>query len=118
VENEPARVDAYLAALPDDQRVALERLRATIRGAAPGATEGIAYQMPAFYNGRRFLVSYAAFKNHCSFFPASGTVRDKLGDELRGFFDGKGTLRFTPSAPLPDDLVGRIVQIRLDETSG
>jgi len=112
-----ARVEAYLAALPTDQRAALERLRAVIRRAAPGATEGIAYQMPAFYNGAKYLVSYAAFKDHCSFFPASGTVRDKLGDELRRYFSGKGTLQFKPEEPLPDKLVERIVAIRLEETA-
>ena len=112
-----ARVEAYLAALPTDQRAALERLRAVIRRAAPSATEGIAYQMPAFYNGAKYLVSYAAFKDHCSFFPASGTVRDKLGDELRRYFSGKGTLQFKPEEPLPDKLVERIVAIRLEETA-
>ena len=112
-----ARVEAYLAALPTDQRAALERLRAVIRRAAPSATEGIAYQMPAFYNGAKYLVSYAAFKDHCSFFPASGTVRDKLGDELRRYFSGKGTLQFKPEEPLPDELVERIVAIRLEETA-
>ena len=74
-----------------------------------GATEGIAYQMPAFYNGAKYLVSYAAFRDHCSFFPASGTVRDKVGDELRGYFSGKGTIQFMHDAPLPDDLIERIV---------
>lgn len=112
-----ARVEAYLAAFPADQRAALERLRAVIRRAAPSATEGIAYQMPAFYNGAKYLVSYAAFKDHCSFFPASGTVRDKLGDELRRYFSGKGTLQFKPEEPLPDELVERIVAIRLEETA-
>ena len=112
-----ARVEVYLAALPADQRAALQRLRTVIRRAAPGATEGVAYQMPAFYNGKKFLVSYAAFKDHCSFFPASGTMLDKLGDELRHYFTGKGTLQFKPEEPLPDDLVARIVAIRLEETA-
>jgi uncharacterized protein YdhG (YjbR/CyaY superfamily) len=112
-----ARVEAYLAALPAGQRAALEHLRRIIRRAAPGATEGIAYQMPAFYNGAKYLVSYAAFRDHCSFFPASGTVRDKVGDELRGYFSGKGTIQFMHDAPLPDDLIERIVAIRLEETA-
>ena len=118
MKSEPERVEAYLAALPDDQRTALERLRATIRSAAPNATEGIAYQMPAFYSGSRFLVSYAAFKSHLSFFPASGTVMDKLGEELRGYFSGKGTLQFKPAEPLPDELVRQILAIRLEEVAG
>ena len=104
-----ARVDAYLAALPDDQRAALERLRANIKAAAPDAVEAISYSMPAFRLGRRVLVYYAAFSDHLSLFPASGSVRDKLGEELRGYFSGKGTIRFTPQQPLPDDLLREIL---------
>jgi uncharacterized protein YdhG (YjbR/CyaY superfamily) len=115
VRNEPERVDAYLAALPDEQRTALERVRATIRRVVPGADEGIAYQMPAFYFSGRYLVSYAAFKSHLSFFPASGTVQEKLADELRAHFSGKGTIQFTPDEPIPDDLIEEIVRVRLDE---
>jgi uncharacterized protein YdhG (YjbR/CyaY superfamily) len=115
VKSEPERVEAYLAALPAEARAALEALRATIRDAAPGAVEGIAYQMPAFYSGGKFLVSYAAFKKHLSFFPASGTVMERLGEDLRGYFSGKGTLQFTPDKPLPDELVRAIVAIRLEE---
>ena len=69
-------IEAYMAALPDDQRAVLEALRATIRAAAPEATEQIAYDMPAFKANGRFLVSYAAYKDHFSLFPASGAVLD------------------------------------------
>jgi len=111
----PASVEAYLAALPEDSRAALEKLRKTIRSAAPNATETIAYQMPAFKEDGRLLVSYAAFKDHCSLFPASGTVRDRVGQELRPYFSGKGTIKFRPGKPLPAALVKRIVKIRLEE---
>jgi uncharacterized protein YdhG (YjbR/CyaY superfamily) len=67
----PTSVEGYLAALPEEQRDALEKLRKTIRVAAPTATETISYQMPAFKQDGRFLVSYAAFKDHCSLYPAS-----------------------------------------------
>ena len=109
-------VEAYLTALPDDQRSVLEALRATIRAAAPGAVESIAYGMPAFRANGRFLVSYAAFKRHFSLFPASGAVLDALGDEVTPFLAGKGTIRFTAADPLPADLVTRIVTVRLAET--
>jgi hypothetical protein len=58
----PTSVDEYMAALPEDRRAVLEELRRTVKAAAPGATETIAYQMPALRSGDRFLVSYAAFK--------------------------------------------------------
>jgi uncharacterized protein YdhG (YjbR/CyaY superfamily) len=114
----PSTVEEYLAALPDDRRVVLEELRATIRAAAPEATETIAYQMPALRShGGRFLVSYAAFKRHSSLFPASGAVVDALGEELTPWLSGKGTIRFPVDRPIPLDLVTRIVTVRLAEAA-
>lgn len=110
-------VEAYLESLPADQRTVLEALRATIRAAAPEATEQIAYDMPAFKANGRILVSYAAFTRHFSLFPASQAVRDALGEEVTPFFAGKGTLRFTAADPLPADLVATIVAVRLAETA-
>jgi uncharacterized protein YdhG (YjbR/CyaY superfamily) len=108
-------VDDYLAALPKTTRTALEGLRGTIRAAAPGATETVSYQMPAFKLDGRFLVSFAAFKDHCSLFPASGKVMETLGDELAPYFSGKGTLRFTVDEPIPTELVKKIVKVRIGE---
>ncbi len=108
-------VDDYLTALPPDQRAALEHVRATIRAAAPDATEAISYGMPAFKQNGRGLVGYAAFKAHCSLFPMSSAVIAGLAGELEGFATSKGTIRFTPGAPLPDALITRIVRARLAE---
>jgi uncharacterized protein YdhG (YjbR/CyaY superfamily) len=113
----PTSVEDYLAALPEEQRAALEKLRKTIRVAAPEATETISYQMPAFKNQGRFLVSYAAFKDHCSFFPASNAVMAALGEELKPYFSGKGTLRFTTDKPLPAALVKKIAKARIEENA-
>ena len=111
----PTTVDEYIAALPDDRRAAMEELRRTIRAAAPGATESIAYLMPAFRTHGQFLVSYAAFKNHYSLFPASEAVVDALGDELTPYLAGKGTLRFAADKPIPTATVTKIVEIRVAE---
>jgi uncharacterized protein YdhG (YjbR/CyaY superfamily) len=111
---DPAAVEAYLASVPEKQRAALEKIRRTIRAAAPEATETISYQMPAFKDHGRYLVSYAAFKDHCSLFPGSGVI-ESLGDELRPFVSGRGTLRFTPEKPIPATLVRKIVKARLAE---
>lgn len=113
----PPSVDDYLAALPEGPRTALERLRKTIKSAAPDATETISYQMPAFEQDGRFLVSYAAFKHHCSLFPASEAVMDALGEELEPYFSGKGTIRFQADKPLPAALVKKIVKVRLEENA-
>jgi len=115
--NKPASVDAYIAALPERPRKVLEALRATIRTAAPDATETINYDMPAFRQDDRFLVSFAAYKKHCSLFPASGRVMEELGPEVGPYFSGRGTLRFTVDDPIPSELVAKIVKIRLLEVS-
>lgn len=78
----PTSVEDYLSALPEGSHAALEKLRRTIKAAAPEATETISYQMPAFKHHGRFLMSYAAVKDHCSLFPASKAVREALGEEL------------------------------------
>ncbi len=108
-------IDEYIAALPEDQAQSLAALRRTVAAAAPDAVEAISYSMPAFKIGKRVLIYYAAFKDHLSLFPASGSVMDKLGAPLQAYFTGKGTLQFTPDKPLPDDLVRQIVAIRREE---
>ena len=112
----PDSVDEYLAALPDDRRTTMEGLRQTINAAAPDAVETIAYQMPALRTtGGQFLVSYAAYKNHYSFFPASGAIVEALGDALTPFLAGQATIRFPASRPIPLALVTRIVEVRVAE---
>jgi uncharacterized protein YdhG (YjbR/CyaY superfamily) len=108
-----AQIDAMLAGLPADQRAALQDLRRTIAAAAPGAEEAISYSMPAFRYRGHSLVSYAAFKAHCSFFPMSGELIETHRDELAGYATSKGTLQFTPERPIPRDLVERIVRERM-----
>ena len=114
----PATVDDYLATLPGDRRAAVEELRRTINAAAPDATESIAYEMPALRShGGQFLVSYAAYKNHYSLFPASGAVVEALGEELTPYLAGKGTIRFPASRPIPIPLVTKVVKIRVAENA-
>jgi uncharacterized protein YdhG (YjbR/CyaY superfamily) len=107
-------VEAYLQALPQPMRLALERLRKLIREAAPDAEEVISYQMPGFRH-QGVLVTYAAFTDHCSFFPMSPAVLEAYTGELTGFVTSKGTIRFTPEKPLPEALVKRIVRARVAE---
>jgi uncharacterized protein YdhG (YjbR/CyaY superfamily) len=108
-------VDEYMAGLPEDRRAAMELLRRTIRAAAPATTEAISYNMPAFKLDGRFFVSYEAFKRHYSLFPWTDAMVDELGDELKPYAVGKGTLRFAADQPIPVDLVTRIIEIRLRE---
>lgn len=110
--------DAYLAALPADQRAALQRLRAQILAAAPEAREVFSYGVPAFRVGSgqgKVLVGYAAMKAHCGFYVFEGDLVRRFKDRLAGFSTAKGTIRFTPDAPLPAALVAEIVAARLAE---
>jgi len=106
-------IDEYLDALPEKEMMALHKLRKVIKSVAPHAEEVISYGMPAFkYHG--MLVYFAAFKNHCSFFPGSSQII-KLYDELKPFKTAKGTIQFTADKPLPVALVRKIVKARMEE---
>jgi uncharacterized protein YdhG (YjbR/CyaY superfamily) len=113
-----ASVDAYMVGLPADRRVAMEKLRAAIRAAAPAATEAISYNMPAFRLNGKFFVSYDAFKRHYSLFPWTDAMVGELGAEVAPYAVGQGTLRFPADEPIPIDLVRRIVEIRLRDFEG
>lgn len=111
-----AKINAYLAGVPPDQRDALQSLRKTIAAAAPEAEEGLSYGVPAFRYRGRPLVSYVAAKAHCSFFPMSPKVVDDHRAELTAFDLAKGTIRFEPDHPIPADVVRSIVRDRMAET--
>ena len=110
-------VDDYLAALPDERRRAMEQIRAAVRAGAPEAHEVISYGMPALRSHGQFLVSYDAFKRHYSLFPSSQGVVDGLGDAIRPYLAGKGTIRFPADQPIPVELIRRIAEIRFGENA-
>ena len=110
-------VDEYMAQLPDDRRAVMEQLRSTIRSAAPDATEVISYNMPAFRLRGRFLISYEAFKHHYSVFPWSDGMVEELGEEMKPYAVGKGTIRFPADKQIPLELVARIVGFRHREVA-
>lgn len=111
-DGKAADVEAYLARCPEPHRTTLEKMREMIRAAAPKeATEAISYGMPAFrYKGG--LVGYAAFKDHCSFFPMSATLLDDFAEEIKAYRTSKGTLQFPVDKPLPAALVRKMVKAR------
>ena len=113
--DKPKNVEAYLAALPEDVRATLEKIRQAIKAAAPTATEKIGYGMPGFSYEGRYLVYYAAFKGHCSFFPASGGVMEEFAKEHERYDVSKGTIRFPIGKPLPATLVKKLVKARIRE---
>ena len=104
-------VDEYLAWLPEPARRTLTKIRAMIRPVVPAeASEAISYGIPSFkYKG--WLVGYAAFANHCSFFP--GALPTKFANQLKRFPTTKGTIRFPVDKPLPAATVKRLVKARI-----
>jgi uncharacterized protein YdhG (YjbR/CyaY superfamily) len=112
----PADIDEYLARVNPEQRAALEKLRRTIRSAAPKAEECISYSMPAFrLNG--LLVGFAAKQNHCALYPFNGTTVNDFKNELKGYETSMGAIRFRPDKPLPAGLVRKIVKARIAENA-
>jgi uncharacterized protein YdhG (YjbR/CyaY superfamily) len=111
-------VDAYLATLPPAQREALQRVREAVARVVPDAVETISYGMPAFKLNGRFLVSFAGWKAHCSIYPLTDTFLEAHADELKGYQRTKGSLHFTPEAPLPDALVDGLVLARRADVEG
>ena len=109
----PKNIDEYIAGFPDDVQDKLQKIRMTIRKAAPKAEEKISYQIPSFaLNGA--LVYFAAFKKHISFFPTSSGIRE-FEQELSIYKGAKGTVRFPLDKPIPLGLISRIVKFRLKE---
>ncbi len=106
-------MDEYLAGVPEPARTTLNKIRAVIRSVVPPeATEGISYRMPAFrYKGA--LVAFAAFSDHCSFFPMSAALIETFKKELAGYSTSKGTIRFPVDKPLPAALVKKLVKARI-----
>jgi uncharacterized protein YdhG (YjbR/CyaY superfamily) len=108
----PTTIRDYLSAVPREQRAALEKLRSTIKSIVPDATEVISYDIPTFKLNGRMLVSYAAFKKHCSFFPGAGPIAMHAND-LESFQTSKGTIQFTPEHPLSKALITKLVKTRI-----
>jgi uncharacterized protein YdhG (YjbR/CyaY superfamily) len=106
-------IDEYIAAFPLDVRVILEKIRLTIRKAAPAAQETIRYNMPTFTLGGN-LVHFAAFKKHIGFYPpVKGDA--KLAKAVSVYAGEKGNLRFPLDQPIPYGLIERLVKFRVEK---
>jgi uncharacterized protein YdhG (YjbR/CyaY superfamily) len=108
-------IDRYLNALEDPKRATLARLRQTILDIIPEAEQGISYGVPAFKVRGKTIAGFAAFKNHLSYLPHSGSVFPQLQDELRDYSLSSGALRFSTGEPLPAPLVEKLIAVRLQQ---
>jgi uncharacterized protein YdhG (YjbR/CyaY superfamily) len=111
----PAKnISAYLKDVPRGPRTVLQKLRRTIREAAPEAEEGISYRIPVFkFHGP--LVFFAAYEDHCSLFVPSKALVRQFSAELKGFYASGATIHFTTEKPLPPSLVKKIVRARVGQ---
>lgn len=112
-QTEPKDIDEYIAGFPKDIQEILEKVRRTIRAAAPDAEEAIKYRMPTF-TLKGNLVHFAAFKNHIGFYPAPIGI-EEFKAELSAYKGAKGSVQFPLDRPIPLDLIGRIVRFRVEK---
>ena len=109
----PRTIDEYIAGFPPDVQDILQKIRMTIREAAPDAQETISYQMPTF-TLKGNLVHFAAFKSHIGFYPVPTGI-EAFRDELAVYKQGKGSVQFPLDQPIPYDLISKIVAFRVQE---
>jgi uncharacterized protein YdhG (YjbR/CyaY superfamily) len=108
-------IDQYLDALEEPKRTTLAELRQMILAILPEAEQGISYGVPAFKVRGKTVAGFAAFKNHLSYLPHSGSVFPQLKDELEGYSTSSGALRFSIDRPPPESLVERMIAVRLQQ---
>lgn len=111
-------IDLYLASLDEPKRSTLEELRESILEVVPDAEQCISYGVPAFRVQGKVVAGFAAFKNHLSYLPHSGSVFPELGDDLGNFKTSKGALQFPIDRPLPLPLVRKLIAVRESQLFG
>ncbi|HET8986137.1 MAG TPA: DUF1801 domain-containing protein [Trueperaceae bacterium] len=109
-------IDEYIARFPDTVQSMLRKVRATIAAAAPGATETISYDMPTFSLNGRYLIHFGAYKKHIGLYPVP-TTHPALEEALRPYASGKGSARFPLNKPVPYDLITKIVEFKVQDST-
>ena len=115
-KTDPSPVDAYIAAQPAATRRALEKVRATLRKALPGAEEVISYKIPAYRLHGGVVIYFAGWKQHYALYPVTAPLIAAFKDELAAYeLSNKGTVRFPLDAAVPVRLIARIAKYRAQE---
>jgi uncharacterized protein YdhG (YjbR/CyaY superfamily) len=110
----PTTIDEYIAGFPPEVQAILQQVRDTVRAAAPEAEEAISYRMPAFKQ-HGYVIFFAANKKHLGLYGNTTAALEAFRDELAGHVGPKGSLKFPYDKPIPLDLIGRIVRLRVEE---
>jgi uncharacterized protein YdhG (YjbR/CyaY superfamily) len=108
-------VSEYVDGLDEPARSTIDAIYRVARETVPDAVEGVGYGMPALRYREKPLLSIMQAKAHLGLYPFSPAVIESVADRLGGFDRAKGTIRFTPEHPLPDDVVADLVRLRRDE---
>jgi uncharacterized protein YdhG (YjbR/CyaY superfamily) len=108
-------IDNYLAALDEPKRSTLTALRASILLCLPDSAQVISYGMPAFRVDGKVIAGFAAFAKHLAYLPHSGSVFGQLEEELADYRKTTGSLHFSVDAPLPQELVDKLIAVRMDQ---
>jgi uncharacterized protein YdhG (YjbR/CyaY superfamily) len=111
-------IDEYLEGLDEPKRATLQALRDTILSVIPDAEECISYSMPAFRVQGKVVAGFAAFTNHLSYLPHSGSVFPQVETAIAGYPHTTGALRFPVGAPLPRALVAKLIDVRMRQAFG
>jgi uncharacterized protein YdhG (YjbR/CyaY superfamily) len=111
----PNEIDHYLAGLDQPQRSTLEALRKSIMEVVPEAEQCLSYGTPAFKLQGKTVAGFAAFQNHLTYLPHSGSVLATLPDDVAPYETSKGSLKFAINKPLPKRLVKKLVHTRMQE---
>ncbi|MGD0981493.1 MAG: DUF1801 domain-containing protein [Solirubrobacteraceae bacterium] len=112
------QIDEYLAALDEPKRATLSELRDTIVAIVPDAEQCISYRLPAFRLRGKTIAGFAAFRNHLSYLPHSGSVLPRLAKETEGYTQTKGSLHFPVDEALPEWLVKKLLDARMADAFG
>jgi uncharacterized protein YdhG (YjbR/CyaY superfamily) len=115
-QSAPRNIDEYIAGFPRDVQEVLEKIRLTIREAAPGAKETIKYQMPTF-TLKGNLIHFAAYKRHIGLYPSPAIGTEKFKKEIAVYQGEKGAVRLPLDKPIPFALISRLEKLRVKENS-
>lgn len=106
-------IETYIAQFPEDVQQILTNIRAVIRETAPNAVESISYGMPAYKTNKKPLVYFAGYKNHIGVY-ATPAGHERFSEELSAYKQGKGSVQFPLSQPIPYNLIKRIVAFKVE----
>ena len=115
ITNKPNNIDEYIAGFPIETQKILEQIRTTIKKAAPDAEETISYSIPTFNLNGKYLVYFAAYKNHIGLYPVPTKEKSFEKDFSSYKTSGKGTIQFPLNKPMPLNLITKIVRFRTKE---